>query len=77
MSPFTEAHFAATLLECGPHIISWPERTGDGDAYFNRCYSYFFKLFPRKVDMPSEYANGTHEWLVFWREYLAWVGDKS
>ncbi len=77
MSPFTEAHFAATLLECGPHVSTLQMfHTPDSDAYLNRCYSYFFKLFPRKVEY-FDTKNVKHEWMVFWQEYLEWIGETS
>ena len=75
MSPFTEAHFAAALLHCGPHVSDWQNHHTPADDYLNRVYAYFFELFPRKVDLGDVYM-GQHEWHVFWREYLAWMGEK-
>lgn len=83
---YTDAHFAAALLACGPHI---PERTdGAGrkligrdyrqlvksDVYRERVYKHFFELFPTHDLVPSAVRrSGAHEWFVFWREYKEWV----
>lgn len=79
MSRYTEAHFAATLLNCGPHEHS----AGALDdftkfapisfwKYRDRVYDYFFQLFPTL--MITDYnSTPAHEWTTFWREYLEWV----
>ena len=83
MSAYTEAHFAATLLHCGPHVMHCKE-CGWSDSicpnvtiYRSRVYSYFFTLFPSMVesalDEVGEANNQEHEWKRFWREYRAWV----
>ncbi len=73
MTPFTEAHFAATLLHCGPHICGIKNiHTPPADEYLNRVYSYFFVLFPTKVEF-FDTKNVKHEWFIFWDEYRAWV----
>jgi len=71
VSPFTEAHFAATLLECGPHVTG-ELHTPAYDDYLNAVYSYFFTLFPIKAEF-FDTKNGRHEWHVFWQEYMGWV----
>lgn len=74
---YTSAHFAATLLTCGPHkyheCISGAEGCPINRRYHDAVYSYFFELFPSMVPGSSEATSGRHEWLTFWREYLAWV----
>jgi hypothetical protein len=72
MSKYTDAHFAATLLECGPHmtgtLIEGPYMH-PYSAYRERIFNHWCKLFP-------EYRNGDGhiaDWLLFWREYIGWV----
>lgn len=45
--------------------------------YKDRCYKYFFTLFPEMVEHShSDTAHGpSHEWTAFWAEYIVWVGD--
>jgi len=83
MSNYTDAHFAATLLECGPHTATCEECAVTNNTcpnttiYRSRVYSYFFTLFPSMVesalDEVGEANNQEHEWKRFWREYRAWV----
>ncbi|KKL99969.1 hypothetical protein LCGC14_1809140 [marine sediment metagenome] len=55
MSPYTEAHFAAALLHCGPHVMDCKECAKGSQGcpnttvYRHRVYSYFFELFPEMV----------------------------
>ncbi len=55
MSPYTEAHFAAALLHCGPHVMDCEECAQglqgcpNTTVYRHRVYSYFFELFPEMV----------------------------
>ena len=78
MSPYTDAHFAAALLSCGPH--SWMDGCRDMSdmcnspihsradiQYRDRVYKYFIKV---SHITPSRIPN---EWATFWREYIKWV----
>ncbi|KKM69356.1 hypothetical protein LCGC14_1451530 [marine sediment metagenome] len=72
MSNYTEAHFAATLLSCGPHVNRWQMYTPPANDYLNRVYAYFFVLFPSKLEY-FDTKNVKHEWFMFWRDYVRWV----
>ncbi len=61
MSNYTDAHFAATLLECGPHTATCEECAVTNNTcpnttiYRSRVYSYFFTLFPSMVEGLKHY----------------------
>ena len=82
MSPYTEAHFAAALLHCGPHVSGCKVEGCVGGyncqstaKYKRQVYRYFFKLFPEMVEHShSDTAHGpSHEWTAFWYKYIRWV----
>ncbi len=78
VSAYTEAHFAAALLECGPHKPTCEEcratttastqHCPNSMAYHDAVYKYFLRLFP-------EFRPDGHtaNWQLFWQEYQAWV----
>lgn len=77
---YSDVHFAATLLECGPHVTEdhcegWFGLPGDSiHDYRDRVYNHFFKLFPSFNDVPlGVRTDAAHEWSIFWREYREWV----
>lgn len=65
---YTEAHFAACLLECGPHCKLNEHGSGGQTAYCDRVYQHFIALFPSYRDV-----RYNPEWNAFWCEYRAWV----
>ena len=79
MSKYTEAHFAATLLECGPHVTAClncidNDRTCPLIAgYRIRVQTYFSESVP-DAPTPRPYGEYAVEWNVFWSEYQTWVG---
>lgn len=82
MSVFTEAHFAAALLSCGPHNWSVIDSKACDPAtcnspvhhvanvkYRTRVYGFYVKLFP----LLDPGKGHSADWSLFWREYLDWV----
>lgn len=72
MTAYTEAHFAATLLNCGPHRLSANKTP---NPYRDRVYMFFFDLFPEhETQCCSAHHNSTtDDWEDFWRDYIKWV----
>jgi len=74
MSKYTEAQFAATLIECGPHMpacdarhCSNPHNCPNNQEYHDRVRRYYVEAGLFATLVPG------YGWTVFWREYRAWV----
>ena len=73
VSRFTDAYFAATLLECGPHVlacdncIATSQSCPNATAYQTRVRKYFVRIEQQRSAAPI------YDWIGFWREYRAWV----
>ena len=81
MNSYTEAQFAVTLLECGPHVIDCGSCIDNPDGtsscpnvreYQIRVKRYFADMC---YDLPirKPYSSPLNEQAIFWREYRAWV----
>lgn len=74
-SRLTEAHFAACLLECGPHIVACPECVNSRNVcpnvtmYHNTVNNYYWTVLD--PDYPSKDSIKTAG--LFWFKYLDWV----
>ncbi|KKM69355.1 hypothetical protein LCGC14_1451520, partial [marine sediment metagenome] len=68
------------LLHCGPHTWHTCE-TGCSlndvrplnQEYRDRVYDYFFEMFPERAATYNANGQRSGEWIMFWREYRAWV----
>lgn len=79
MSAYTEAHFAAALLNCGPHCRNTCPTIPDCNssqhraryAYRERVFLYYREYLGR---LPThEHIGSDPMWSEFWRLYLHWV----
>ena len=83
MSRYTEAEFAACLLQCGPHTRMTRVHTGNhqlesftaaSNVYRDRVYRYFLKYYPGIT--AHHFSTSEHvasSWRQFWQSYLKWV----
>lgn len=74
-SRFTEAHFAAALLSCGPHVVACPECRHSNNVcpnvtmYRNTVNNYFW----RSLDPDHPSKDSIKAAKLFWAKYLNWV----
>ena len=82
VSVFTEAHFAACLLECGPHEWSeCPVSNCNSPAHADANIKYRERVYKHFLNSHPEIVNHAHaqdhlitlQWGAFWREYIKWV----
>ena len=75
---YSDVHFAAVLLVCGPHVdLSGADLGWRRSQYRDRVYSHFFKLFPEMAPCGPNIEMPKHEWTEFWHEYIQWVETPS
>ena len=81
MSAFTEAHFAAALLHCGPHCRNTCPTIPDCNsishkarhAYRERVFAYFLDTLAPPPTTRLEHIGSDPKWREFWEGYLHWV----
>ncbi len=83
MSRYTEAHFAACLLECGPHTGGDTLRPPSlpAQARFNRYYTRIFEWycvhFFGVIIHNQTQVGHTKGWAQFYREYFDWIRENT